>query len=268
MPIFSYTSMEELLALGYRAICAGSIAMARATGIVIMTPVFARLGLTGLLRTGVAFVISLPILGTALPLIHDATPLVLLGISAKELLLGVLLGLALGVPFWAAEMAGELIDLQRGSTMAQLIDPSGSQESSVTATLLHVIMLAMFFQSGGFHLLLEIFYDSYRWWNVASPLPVLAADTPLAIVGLLDRVAHAGVIMAGPLAIAVLGTDIAMAYLARMSPRLHTFDLSLPVKSLVFATVLAFYVSFLLPSLGESLGHLHDALSPFLPGTT
>ncbi len=41
-----------------------------------------------------------------------------------------------------------------------------------------------------------------------------------------------GVLMVAPLLIAMLITDLMLAYLSRMAPSLHIFDLSLPVKNL------------------------------------
>ena len=56
-------------------------------------------------------------------------------LSTGLTLLGVLFGLLFGIPFWAAEVAGELIDLQRGSNVklggnCQRIGPSFSFSSS------------------------------------------------------------------------------------------------------------------------------------------
>jgi type III secretion protein T len=260
-----YALLDEGLALGYRLIACLCVVMARATGMMAVTPIFSRLGVTGLLRTSMAVVISLPLLGDAYPRLAGMTGVHLVGLLFKECALGVLLGLALGIPFWAAEMAGEVIDLQRGSTMAQLVEPAGSEQSSVMATLLHVLLLALFFAGGGFLLLLAAFYGTYQWWPVDVAFPLLDPSTPTAVLGILDSIARAGVLMVGPLALVVLCADMVMAYLARMSPRLHVFDLSLPVKNLVFSAMVALYFAQLLPSLQVHVADVGNVLELFRP---
>ncbi len=96
----------------------------------------------------------------------------------KELLIGLLIGLLFGIPFWAAEVAGELIDLQRGSTMEQLVDPLGQGEASVMATLLTVMLITLFFMSGGFILMVDGYYHSYQLWPVTEFTPLFSSALP------------------------------------------------------------------------------------------
>lgn len=53
--------------------------------------------------------------------------------------------------------------------------------------------------------------------------------------------------------VAILVADLLLAYLSRMAPSLHVFDLSMPVKNLLFAVLILLYVSFLIPNMVDSL---------------
>ncbi|GHB11880.1 type III secretion system export apparatus subunit SctT [Salinicola rhizosphaerae] len=240
----------------YPLIAAVAIGVARALGMVIMTPAFNRLGLTGMIRSAVAVTISIPL---TVSLFNDFTALreissfALMGIVIKELLIGVAIGLVFGVPFWAAEVAGELIDLQRGSTMSQILDPMGATETGVTSTLLSITLLALFFITGGFMLLLDGFYRSYALWPAIDFTPLMTQASALAVLGLLDQVMKIGVLMIAPLVIALLVADLMLAYVARMAPNLHAFDLSLPIKNLLFAFLILIYVVFLIPLMVDQL---------------
>ena len=75
----------------------------------------------------------------------------------------------------------------------------------------------------------------------------------MALLGLLDQVMQIGVLMIAPLVIALLVADLMLAYLARMAPNLHVFDLSLPIKNLLFAFLMLVYVIFLIPFMLEHL---------------
>lgn len=246
-----------LTEFAYPVLVAASIAIARALGMIMLTPAFTRLGLTGMIRSSVAFAISLPMIFPIfqqLALSGQPTSFDLAGLLIKEMVVGALIGLAFGIPFWAAEVAGDLIDLQRGSTMSQLVDPSSAGESSVTATLLTISLLALFFMSGGFMLLLDGFYRSYELWPAASFSPVLDPAAFVGILRVLDRIMQIGVLIIAPLVIAILIVDIMMAFLSRMASQLHVFDLSLAVKNLMFSFLMVLYLSFMVPLLLDQIG--------------
>jgi len=170
-----------------------------------------------------------------------------------EMLVGMLLGAIYGIPIWAAEAAGELIDLQRGSTMSQLVDPMSVTESGVTATLFSVAVIALFFFSDGLSFVLKGIYDSYAIWPAGKLFPVFQTGTGMAVLGLLDRVLEQAVLMIAPLMVAILVADLLLAYLSRMAPSLHVFDLSMPVKNLLFAVLIMLYTAFLVPDMLRSL---------------
>lgn len=245
----------------YPMLMAAAIGMARALGVILITPAFNRLGLTGLIRAAVAVTISIPMMlptFEALSTMGTLSSLTIAALVVKELLIGIIIGMAFGIPFWAAEVAGELVDLQRASTMGQLLDPMGSTESSVSSTLLIITLVALFFVTGGFMVLLDGFYRSYSLWPVDAFMPVLETQAALALLSLLDQVMRIGVLMVVPLVIAMLVADLMMAYLARMAPNLHVFILSLPIKNLLFTFLMLVYIVFLVPKMVSDLDVLND----------
>lgn len=253
----------SFLEVAYPLIAAAGLAASRALGMIMITPAFNRLGLTGMLRSCVAVVVSVPMLlpvFTELTTLRDYGGLFLTGLMVKELLIGVTIGLLFGIPFWAAELAGELVDLQRGSTMAQLVEPLGSEESGVTSTLLSVTLITLFFMSGGFILMVDGFYHSYSLWPVTAFTPVIAASALEALLSILDQVMRIGVLMVAPLILALLVADVMLAYLCRMAPQMNIFDLSLSVKNLIFAFLMVIYCTFLIPLMLEQLAEFRGTV--------
>ncbi|MFC3282205.1 type III secretion system export apparatus subunit SctT [Litchfieldella rifensis] len=255
-----------LTELAYPLIMAAAIGMARALGVILITPAFNRLGLTGLIRSAVAVTIALPMVPPifeTLSTMGTTSNFTLIALLIKEVIIGVVIGLVFGIPFWAAEVAGELVDLQRASTMGQLLDPMGSTESGVTSTLLVITLVALFFITGGFMALLDGFYRSYSLWPVDAFIPVLETQAALALLSLLDQVMRIGVLMVAPLVIAMLVADLMMAYLARMAPNLHVFILSLPIKNLLFTFLMLVYLVFLVPQMYSGLDALDEHYRQF-----
>ena len=109
-------------------ILAAAFALARMLAMMTVFPVFDRLGVTGLVRNSIALVLSIPFI----PMIvaHLGGEKLSLGLMAalllKEVIVGLVVGLVLAVPLYAAEVAGDILDLQRGSSSATLSDPLGT----------------------------------------------------------------------------------------------------------------------------------------------
>jgi type III secretion protein T len=253
------SSTSSFLALAYPLLVAMAISVARALGMIMVTPAFIRLGLTGMIRSSVAVAICIPAVPGVLNAIlaeGQLGSLLITGLLVKELIVGMIIGIAFGIPFWGAEVAGDLVDLQRGSTSAQLIDPLQVSETSIAGTLLVFALLALFFMSGGFLLLVDGFYKSYELWPAVKFAPVINVNAIPALLGVLDRIMQIAVILIAPIVLALLLTDLMLAYLSRMSPQLHVFDLSLAIKNLLFAVLMVLYISYLVPYMMSELKDL------------
>ncbi|TIU34341.1 MAG: EscT/YscT/HrcT family type III secretion system export apparatus protein [Mesorhizobium sp.] len=240
---------------------AGAFALARVTGFMLLMPLFSRVPLPGLLRNGVALALAVPVFPTIVSKLTNAdiaTTMIAVYIL-KEVVIGVTLGLAMGIPFWAAEAAGDILDLQRGSTMGTLIDPMMTHETSATGTLLAVIMVTIYLAAGGLQLSLTSLYDSYGIWPIDRLLPVFSKDAAGIFLALLNRILVMALTLVFPLIISMLLSDIVLAFLARASPHLNVFALSLVVKTGVFGLVFVLYSSFLLFYMDRDLGFLREA---------
>jgi type III secretion protein T len=236
-------------------IVASAIAMARMTGLIMVMPAFTRMGLTGLLLGGTALALSLPlvpfIVATVAP--HPLGMIQLATITLKEVVVGITIGLVLGVPIWAAEAAGEILDLQRGVTFAELMDPSATTQNNIGGTFFAIVMVALFFLSGGLSLTLRAVYDSYSLWPVISFMPVFSAESGRLFLTILDDIFGLGLMLVAPIVLAMLLADISLALVARTAPHMNIFVLSLTVKNFAQALLIVLYASFLLNYMRENL---------------
>lgn len=242
-------------------IIAMSFAVARMTGMIAVMPAFTRLGLTGILRGAIALALSLPLVPMVVASLAGQH-LTLMSIGAlvpKEVMIGTIIGVILGLPIWAAEAAGEILDLQRGTTAAGLFDPSAADEAGITGTLLALTMAALYFSSGGLPLTLRTVYESYGVWPVVDVLPALSVSTGEFFLALLDQIVVMGLMLVAPVVVFMLLADLLLGLVSRAAPSLNVFALSLGVKNLVFALLLALYAVFLLKYMGNDLSSLLHA---------
>lgn len=249
-------SVEELQIY----ILAAAVAMARTTAMIIVMPAFSRLGLTGILQGGVALCLSLTMLPVIAPTMMNETLTVgmMIAILAKETLVGFVIGVVLGIPIWAAEAAGDILDMQRAATFAEISDPSYLSQVGVSGTLFAIIMVAIFYASGGLAVTLRIFYDSYAIWPVQDILPVFNAETKTLFVDFLDQIVGLGLMLIVPISIALLLSDFALAIVARAAPQMNIFALSLAVKNLIAALLLVLYGAFMLSYMQDNMRWFTD----------
>lgn len=240
---------------------AGAFALARMAGMMAIMPLFSRLRLTGILRNGVALAFAVPILPVLVEMMRttEMSTTLIIGYMLKELIVGVTLGIVLGIPFWAAEAAGDIIDMQRGSTMGALIDPMMTHETSATGTFLSIIMIGIYLAAGGLELTLDAVFASYNFWPVDQLLPVFNREAAFGLLDLLTRILSMALVLGFPLIVGLLISDIVMAFLARGAPSLNVFALSLVVKTGAYSAIFVLYAAFLVNYMGDSLGFLRDS---------
>lgn len=248
-----------------------TFAMARMTGMLVIMPAFSRLGLTGILQGAAVLAFALPVtpVVAAAVDVHALAAPVVAALLLKEGFVGLMIGVVLGVPIWAAEAAGSYVDLQRGATSATLFDPSTSGEEGVTGTLFGLVMTALFFGSGGLALTLRTVYESYGVWPAGSAFPAMTAQSGAFFVRLLDGIATMGLELVSPIVVLMLLTDLVLGLVSKAAPQTNVFALSLSVKNLVFAVLLVLYGAFMLAYMGNDLASLLQlgaGLNGLVPG--
>lgn len=221
--------------------------MARPMGFLAIFPVFTRFQITGLLRGAMALVLALP----AVPMIaymldqQPQTGVALMLLGVKEGSIGCILGLLLGMPFWMLDVAGDVLDLQRGATQGRLNDPAGFEDVSITGTFFLLLSIAYFAASGGLQMMVDILYKSWELWKPLSEIPNFSDQFPVLVLGLLDEMLAAAISLALPMLLAMLLSDIALSIVSRAASSLRVDDYAMGARNVVFFFILTLYTSYL-----------------------
>lgn len=136
---------------------------ARMTGCVAFNPLLGRRGIPNLVKGGLILLLSLS--AFSITPVRVEAPSTLLGLAlmfGMELFLGYVLGLIVNMFFYIPVMAGSVIDMQMGLSMASTYDPASGIQVTATSTLLNVLMSLLFFAANGHHTLIRIFLASGR----------------------------------------------------------------------------------------------------------
>ncbi len=241
-----------------RWLLAFGLSVARPTAMLTVTPAFTRVEFTAFLRGAVASALALPMVPViAFGLQRQGwSALGLVVLTGKEALIGFVLGLLLGAPFWALNIAGDLLDAQRGATQGRINDPAGFGDVSITGTLLVMAALALFVVTGGLDTLTDLLYRSWAIWKPLGSFPQLDARTPDLLLSFLDRITRQGLTLALPPIMAMLLADAGLLIVARLASQLRIDDLALSLRNIVFLVFLPLYALFLIGFIRQDLGTL------------
>jgi len=179
---------------------------------------------------------------------------------AREITLGVVMGLIVRIAFEAGALAGTLIATGSGLAFAQMNDPLRGVASNVIGQWFYLAFGLVFFASDGHLAVIELVLDSYHRLPIGAALPDPAA-IPAAALALFPTVLTAGVSLALPVMVALLAVNLAVGVLARAAPALNPIQLGLPVSVLLGLLMLMIVAGELAPPVQRLLAQAFESAS-------
>ena len=240
------------------------LSAARPLAFIMVSPLFTRFGLQeGLIRGGILVAFAAPVMPGVMAELFAAPslpiPLVAL-LLLKELGIGLVVALILGIPLWAVSAAGDFIDMQRGASMAQLVEPGTGEQTSPTGTLFFLLMTLVLVSSGWFtEVLMASLYGTYDAWPVLERLPPVPQEAGAGALALLDALIRTGLVLAIPILIPLLLAEIALAVAGKYTQQLNVMFLAMSLKQVLFIILLPIYFSALLYYMRGEVRDLGDA---------
>ena len=155
-----------------------------------------------------------------------------LRLAGKEVLLGAAVGVMFGSVLWAFEIAGQVIDLKTGASMAQVLDPLSGHQTPLTGAFLSRLAGFVFMASGGFALLVGLLLQTYALWPVAAPLPAFKAGGVTLFEAEFGRLMTLGLLLAAPMLVVLYLIDGVFGLVNRFAQQLNVSAMSGSIKVL------------------------------------
>ncbi|MBP2851510.1 type III secretion system export apparatus subunit SctT [Dickeya oryzae] len=236
----------------YDFIYALTLGVARLYPCLFLVPLFSFTVIKGMLRNAVALAIAL--VPAAAIQQHMLTTTItwpmLPALLLKELVIGLLLGVVLAMPFWLFESVGALFDNQRGALTGGQLNPALGSDATPLGHMMKELFTLLLIITIGFSGFTQLLWDSYRLWPALDFLPPLSELGFHTYLGLLNDTFQHMIVYAGPLVTLLLLLEFSIAILSLYSPQLQVYVLSAPAKCLAG---MAFFVLYMpvLQFLGE-----------------
>ncbi|HET6895515.1 MAG TPA: flagellar biosynthetic protein FliR [Candidatus Baltobacteraceae bacterium] len=233
----------------------------RTSTMLFVFPIFSASQIPLMVRIGLAGFISF-VLYRALPLtapIGDLGALVAAVVS--QVVIGLIVGFVAYLVFMGVQFAGEIIDIQIGFAVANIISPQTQQQVTVIGELELTLASLVFLISNSHLLMLKGIGGSFN----LVPLPYVNLDPGVAgnVVIFLEQAFLVVFQIAAPAAVCLFIVNIALGLMARVAPQMNVFVVGFPLQIGVGLLMLAVSVPLLAavaPNLFTDAAHHMDTV--------
>ncbi len=232
-----------------RLVMTFGLLFARVAPVISLVPFLGGRAVPTRIKTGLALVIALILVPALTPsgmrTLPDAPAFVAL--LVKEAAIGLLLGVVAQFPFYALQMAGTIIDTQRGLNQISYLAPQMAGHTSAFGSLVFQSALTLFLIFGGHLRFLRHLAETFATLPIWS-FPAVTGGLAAVAEELIRLTAHGLLIalqLAAPAVIAVFLVDVAFACLGKAAPRWQISGESQTAKSLTGLGLLLLSIAFL-----------------------
>lgn len=230
------TDMEDSIHLE-KFVAAIAFVGARISGLLVFTPFLGSSAIAPRIKVGLVVLLAALLYPVCAPQAISLTWARVSSAMLSEALVGILIGLAVQFVFEAAEFAGQLMGMQVGFGLANIIDPSTQVDTPVLSVFSQTMAMLIFLQLGVHRWIMRALASSFAYLPAGEVMPTGAMTKQLLHAA--GGIWLAGVQIAGPALVATLLIDMVLGFLGKASPQLPVLFLGLSAKSLTGLLVLA-----------------------------
>lgn len=236
----------------------------RVAGLFLTAPVFSSRNIPVLVKASWVLLVTFLIFPIAQYKPEELpAPGIPLGLAViRELVVGFSIGLGATLLFTGIQLAGQIIDIQMGLGMVNIIDPVTSAQISVMGQFYFMVATLVYLSVDGHHLLLHSIVDSF---NVV-PLGQAHLKPALGIkmMDLFAQVFFIAFRVGAPVIGALFVTNMTLGIVARTVPQMNVFIVGMPLSLAVGLVITAFSMGFFVFMLQGLFKGMHRDFSVLL----
>jgi flagellar biosynthetic protein FliR len=208
----------------------------RLTGLMLFAPFFGSVVIPGRIKAMLVLGLTLvlyPTVGRDIGTHAIADWPILI---VTEFLIGAGMGIATNAVFEAVQLAGQILGVQMGYSLINILDPQTQVDTTVMAMFYQSIIMLLFLRMDVHYWLLRAVGNSYLYMPPGATH--LSSLFTLAVLKIGGQVFGLGIQIAAPVLSATLISDIVLGLLGKSSPQLPLMMLGPAVKSLLGLLIL------------------------------
>ncbi len=236
--------------------------LVRMTGLFFITPIFSRDNIPSILKIGFSFFCSIILVNTIEVEIIDLAPLELILFTIKELLVGLMLGFISYLFFTILYLAGQIIDMQTGFGMVNVLDPQQNIQVPIMGQFYYIICILVFLIIDGHHFLIEALVKSYDYIPIGQFK--ITGDMVNQLVQILTQTFIISFKISGPVLAAIFLTDVLLGILAKTMPQMNVFIVGMPLKIFIGIATVIITIPVFLATLQSIFSNMNEEIYNFL----
>jgi len=202
----------------------------RIATILCTVPIFGFAAIPNISKAGLAFLVSLimfPVIeGGDFKVPIELWPFMFL--VFKEIIVGLIIGLSTAFFFVGIQMAGQLIGMDMGFGIVNVLDPISGEQVSIMGQFQYVLALLLFLIIDGHHFFLQAIKATYDVIPIGGV--VFSKMISGKIVEMSGRIFIIAMKIGGPALAALFLTSFVMGIIARTVPQMNIFIVGFPLK--------------------------------------
>lgn len=220
--------------------------LCRVGALLTVAPVFGSAQVPGRVRAGLTVAISVLLL-PLIPIPRAVDPLASATVIAvaREILVGLAMGLVLRVVYATLEVAGTTIANQIGLGFAAINDPSHGNQIPVLSHFYLILGTLLFLAIDAHLVLLRLLAQSFELLPPGQL--TMSTDSFMALVDWGAEMFASGLLIGLPAIAALMVVNLAFGVMSRAAPQLNAFAVGFPVGLLLGLAVLIFGLPALQP---------------------
>ena len=228
----------------YQDFALAVLIMARMISLIAVLPIFGYRAVPVQLKVGLSIILTIIVFPFAKvgfdPISYQ--PIELLLLFLKEVLIGLSIGFATTIVFYGIQMAGQIVGIQIGFGIINVVDPMTDVQISLVGHLNYLLALLVFLNLDGHQFLIRALALSFNYISLGGGgFPPGLVEKISLMAGTVFDVA---VRIAAPIMISLLITDVALGFMARVAPQMNVFLVGFPLKIGVGLLVITLVISY------------------------
>jgi len=210
----------------------------RMAGIFVIAPIFGRKNIPTYYKIGFTFFLALLAINSVKisDLERFKTLFEFSLVITSEFIIGIIIGFVVYLAFSAIYLAGQLIDMQIGFGIVNVLDPMSNIQIPITSNFYMIITTLIFLTFDGHHTLIKAVFESYKYIPIGgiSYNKTLLEDLLMAFGNSFSL----GFKIAAPITAAIMITDVSLGIMSKTMPQLNIFVVGMPLKILLGLAVI------------------------------
>ena len=204
------------------------LVLVRLSAMLFVSPIFSNLQIPRLLRIGIALVLAF-IVSRTIPAIAPLNGIGDLAVAIfAQVGIGLIFGYVAYLLFIGIQFAGEIIDVQVGFAVVNIINPLTSQSVTVIGEFQLALTSLLYLTVNAHHALIAGMASSFR----LVPLPFVTLPDVVAgdVVRFFTQAMFIVFEIAAPVAVALFVVNVMLGMMARVAPQMNVFVIGFPLQ--------------------------------------